>query len=95
MPRYAHKYIRQRELGKKAKRPLKHLHNHISHYGLYGRQFNWKNLAYGLLDKRQRLEYRIAMHRLLPRTPGVLSDIEKMRATLRDTESTLKELGYD
>lgn len=95
MPRYAHRYIRQRELGKKATRPLKAIHKHLNHYGLYGRRFDFKKLTNALFDKRQRLEHRIAMHRLLPRTPTVLSDITKMRASLRDTEAKLIDLGYE
>ena len=94
MPRYAYKYVRQRELGKKAKRPLKYINSTVDTVLRQGHRFNYQAYINGLLDKRRRLLYRLSQHRLI-RAPriGVRADTLRMEQSLKQVEDIIDDLG--
>lgn len=94
MPRYAYKYVRQRELGKKAKRPLKYIDSTVDTVLHQGERLNYKAYFDGLKDKRRRLRYRLSQHRLIRApTAGMKADMERMKQSLKEVEDIIDDLG--
>lgn len=88
MPKYAHKYIRQRELGKKVTRPLRNVYKQAQSQLT---SFQYKVYIDSLYDKYQRVYTRYEAHRrAMPRDYAALNN---MRHSINDIETELVDLG--
>jgi len=88
MPKYAHKYIRQRELGKKFKRPLQNVYEQARSQMT---PFKYKIYIDSLHDKFDRLYQRYQLHRRA--MPTDFRAINNMRSSMNEISSELNDLG--
>lgn len=89
MPKYAHKYIRQRELGKKVTRPLKTAREYVRKLDL--KKFNYQEYIEALYDKGYRTNQRYQLHRRA--MPTDFRALNIMRSTINKIDQELLDLG--
>ncbi|AXF52044.1 MAG: hypothetical protein [Cressdnaviricota sp.] len=88
MPKYAHQYVRQRELGKKVTRPLRNVYQQAQSQLT---PFQYKIYIDSLYDKYQRVYTRYEAHRRA--MPRDFTALNNMRHSINDIETELVDLG--